>query len=83
MKITIGKSDKFTFPGKYESTGTELTVEFEIEENLTPEQIRDRTLECKAIFEQTYWALANYDLQTFLQRLQMGSSEFLTWKIQS
>ena len=82
MKITISKTDKFTFPNVFESSGTGLSAEFEIDQSLPLEQQQAQVMECKAMFEQLYWPLANFDVQTFLQRLQMGSQPFVSFKAQ-
>jgi hypothetical protein len=83
MKITISKSDKFHLPNVFESSGLSFSMDFEIPENLTPDEIRAKTMECKNLFEHVYWPLANYDMQTFLQRISMGAEQFLHWKINS
>ena len=39
MKITISKSDKFNLPNVYESSGLGFSMEFEIPDGLSPEEI--------------------------------------------
>jgi len=83
MKITIGKSDKLSVPGMYESSGTSLSVEFEIDDSLTSEQRLQRLAELKNEFEALYWPLVSYDFQVYLQRLQIGTKQFLDFKTQA
>jgi hypothetical protein len=80
MKIKIGKSDKLSVPGRYETTGTSLEAEFELPDTTDPVVIRQAMADVKEVFERMYWPLVNYDFTTYLQRLRMGTSEFLTWK---
>lgn len=82
MKVTIGKSDKLSVPGVYESSGTSMSIEFEIADGLTPEQQLQELHRIKQEFEKLYWPLVTFDFQTYLQRLQVGSQQFLTFKTQ-
>jgi len=82
MRITISKTDKFTCPGRYDSTGSGLSIEFELDERLTTEQRLEKLKEFKLEFEKLYWPLANYDFQNFLSRLQSGNDAFLHWQIE-
>ena len=80
MKIKIGKSDKLSVPGKYETTGTTLEVEFELPDDMTPEQRQEQLGMLKQAFEDLYWPLVSYDFETYLQRLKLGTQQFLQWK---
>jgi len=81
MKITISKSDKFQFPGRYETSGTGLSVDFELSESLSHEEKLKKLEEFKKEFDKLYWPLASFDFQTYLNRLQMGNENFLSWQI--
>lgn len=81
MKITISKTDKFAFPGRYDTSGTGLSVEFELDEQLPLDQRLAKLQEFKAQFDQLYWPLASHDFQTYLHRLQVGNENFLHWQM--
>ena len=76
-KLVVSKNDKLTLPGIYESSGTGLSIEVELEEG---EDEQAALNAAKSRLEQLYWPLLAFDLQSYMRRVKMGTIEFLQEK---
>lgn len=77
VKVTVGKSDKFSVPGAYESTGTSLSVEVGVEDG---EQLNEVVARAKAELEPLYWWLAIQDYNEALKRAKITTPNYMLEK---
>lgn len=76
-KLTVSRSEKFSLPGKYESTGTELSLEIELQPGQAP---GDALPAAKAELDRLFWWAAQLNWVEAVQRASVGTPAYFAAK---
>lgn len=76
-RLTLGRSDKLSLPGVYESTGASLGIEIELQPG---EDTATALAEAKVELDRLYWWLAASIYNEALARIRTGTPAFLLSK---
>lgn len=78
-KLVVGRSEKFSVPGQYETTSTDLSLEIELQPGQAPE---DALPAAKVELDRLFWYLAQLNWAEAVQRGSMGTAAYLAAKQQ-
>lgn len=80
VKVTVGRSDKLSIPGAYESVGVSLSLDIEVQDG---EDVAQVVAAGKAQLEPLYWWFMNQVYVEAVGRVTTGNTQWLKAKYDS